>query len=562
MNLVRARLRPMIRVEAIVLVVTAWLIATVNGGWWSAVGAGRIWSDPSNWLFIIAVFVALVALHFVLLGALANRWTVRPLLTAIIVASAATAYFMRTYAVMMDPTMIQNILKTDAHEARELMSWSMVGSVLLWSALPVAFVWWVRIEHRPWLRSFFLRVGYMAGALVVAVLSVLLVSRDLTSLMRNQRELRYLITPGNYIYGLVGNLARGARDARAPREPIGTDARLIRVATAPHKPRVFVLVLGETVRAANFSLLGTYARPTTPELAKLDVVAFRNVSSCGTSTEVSVPCMFSQWGREDYDERRIRNSEGLLNVLARAGYVVKWLDNQSGCKGVCQGEGIEYQKIDPQEAGGGGAADLCAGDECLDGILVRRLQSELARVREDSVIVLHMMGNHGPAYFRRYPPEFRRFTPDCATAELRNCSREQVVNAYDNAILYADHVLAGIVGTLASAPALDTAMIYVSDHGESLGENGLYLHGLPYSIAPSTQTHVPMIAWLSPGFSAAEGVNRRCLQAKAGDPLSHDNLFHSVLGLLDVHTSVYKTERDFFDDCRSRSGVAFAQNGR
>ena len=120
-------------------------------------------------------------------------------------------------------------------------------------------------------------------------------------------------------------------------------------------------------------------------------------------------------------------------------------------------------------------------------------------MHEDTVIVLHMMGNHGPAYFRRYPPEFRRFTPDCATAELRNCSREQVVNAYDNAILYTDHVLAGIVGHARAARRRSTRrMIYVSDHGESLGENGLYLHGLPYSIAPDTQTHVPMIAWLSP----------------------------------------------------------------
>ena len=545
----------MIRVETVLLVVIAWLIATVNGAWWSAVGAGRAWSDPANWLFVAAVFVALVALHFVLLGAVANRWTVRPLLTAIIMASAAAAYFMRTYAVMMDPTMIQNILKTDTHEAKELLSWSMVGSVLLWSALPVAFVWLVRIEHRPWLKSFLLRTAHMAGALVVAVLAVLLVSRDLTSLMRNQRELRYLITPGNYIYGLVGNLARGARDSKAPRAPVGTDARLIRVATAPRKPRVFVLVVGETVRAANFSLMGGYARVTTPELAKLDVLAFRNVTSCGTSTEVSVPCMFSPWGREDYDERRIRNSEGLLNVLARAGYVVKWLDNQSGCKGVCQGEGIEYQKIDPKSA-----ADLCGADECFDGILVRRLQSELANVHEDSVFVLHMMGNHGPAYYLRYPPEFRRFTPDCATAELRNCSREQVVNAYDNAVLYTDHVLAGIVGTLASARALDTAMIYVSDHGESLGENGLYLHGLPYSIAPSTQTHVPMIAWLSPGFSTAEAVDRSCVGARANHELSHDNLFHSVLGLLDVQTVVYKPERDLFEGCRGRPGPTFAQN--
>ncbi|HYJ41877.1 MAG TPA: phosphoethanolamine transferase domain-containing protein, partial [Steroidobacteraceae bacterium] len=299
----RARLRPMVRVETVVLVVVAWLIATVNGAWWSAVATGRAWGDPANWLFIVAVFTALVALHFVLLGAVANRWTVRPLLTVIIIASAAAAYFMRTYAVIMDPTMIRNILKTDAHEASELLSWSMVGSVLLWSALPVAFVWWARIEHRPWLRAVLLRTAHMAGALVVAVLAVLLVSRDLTSLMRNQRELRYLITPGNYIYGLAGTLARDARDARAPREPVGADARLIRVAMA-HRPRVFVLVVGETVRAANFSLLGSYARPTTPELAKLDVVAFRNVTSCGTSTEVSVPCMFSQWGREDYDERR------------------------------------------------------------------------------------------------------------------------------------------------------------------------------------------------------------------------------------------------------------------
>jgi lipid A ethanolaminephosphotransferase len=385
---------------------------------------------------------------------------------------------------------------------------------------------------------------------VVAVLSVLLVSRDITSLMRNQRELRYLITPGNIIYGLAGSIARGTHDARAPREPVGTDARLIRVAMAA-KPRVFVLVVGETARAANFSLLG-YSRSTTPELARLDVTAFSNVTSCGTSTEVSVPCMFSPYGRENYDERRIRNSEGLLDVLVRAGYAVTWLDNQSGCKGVCRGAGIGYLKLSSEIA-----PELCPDDECLDGILVRALQGQLARVHRHTVIVLHMMGNHGPAYFRRYPANFRRFTPDCRTAELRNCSREEILNSYDNAIAYTDHVLAGIIGVLRDATAFETAMIYVSDHGESLGENGIYLHGLPYSIAPATQTHVPMIAWLSPGFAAGNFVNRRCVNGKAGDPLSHDNLFHSVLGLLDVHTGVYRPARDIFDDCRAATGSAF-----
>ena len=314
--------------------------------------------------------------------------------------------------------------------------------MLLWSALPIAFIWWVRIEHRPWLGATLIRVASVAGAFVIALLAILPVNRDLTSMMRNHREMRYLITPGNFIYGLAAQSARGARDVRAPREPVGTDAHLLRVAMADPKPRVLVLVVGETARAANFSLLG-YPRATTPELAKLDVTAFRDVHSCGTSTEVSVPCMFSPYGRADYDERRIRNSEGLLNVLARAGYAVKWIDNQSGCKGVCQGAGIEYRKIDPSRirtcarATSASTASWCASS-----------RPSSPTCTQNTVIVLHMMGNHGPAYFRRYPPAFRRFTPDCATAELRHCTRDEVVNAYDNAILYTDHVLASMVGAL------------------------------------------------------------------------------------------------------------------
>jgi lipid A ethanolaminephosphotransferase len=505
-------------------------------------------------LFVAACFVALVALHFALLAPLANRWTLRPLLSVIVIASAATAYYMRKYAVLIDSSMMQNILNTDSHEARELVSWSMLGAVLAWSMTPLAFVWWVRIERRPVLRAIAARIGWVFAALVVAVLAMLLVSRDLTSLMRNQRELRYLITPGNYLVAFAKIASLGVRDARASRDPVGVDAKLIHLAMAEEKPRLLVLVVGETARAANFSVLG-YARVTNPELATLDITAFRNVSSCGTSTEVSVPCMFSPFGRADYDERRIRNSEGLLDVLARAGYAVKWLDNQSGCKGVCRGTAIDYEKLDSRTA-----PDLCAGDECHDEILVRRLQAELPSIRRNTVLVLHMMGNHGPAYYRRYPTEFRRFTPDCATAQLRDCSREQVVNSYDNAILYTDHVLAGVIRVLRDSPRLDTAMLYVSDHGESLGENGLYLHGLPYSIAPSTQTHVPMITWLSKSFATDNFVNARCVRDKAGDPLSHDNLFHSVLGLLDVQTAAYRPARDIFESCRTVSSAAFAHN--
>jgi lipid A ethanolaminephosphotransferase len=551
-----ARLRPMIRVETLVLVVVAWMIATLNGGWWSAVGADRNWSQPSNWLFVLACFVALTALHFAVIAAVSNRWIVRPLLTLLVVLGAAAAYYVRTFHVILDPAMMENVLRTDRNEAKDLLNVGVFAWVLAWSLPPVAFIWVVRLRPVPVLRAFFVRVGAVAGALVLGALSIFPISRDITAFMRNQREARYLITPANYLWGVTVSAFRDTKDAHGPREPVGRDAHLLHVAlnTPPH---VLVLVVGETARADNFSLLG-YPRLTNPQLAQLGVTTFDDVKSCGTSTEVSVPCMFSPYGRADYDEHRIRRSETLLDVLVRAGYRVRWIDNQSGCKGVCNGAGVEYEKIDPRSA-----PDLCSDGECWDEVLARRLQAELPDVRGDTVFVLHMMGNHGPAYFRRYPAQFRRFTPDCATAELRDCTREQVVNAYDNAILYTDHVLARIVATLAAdAGRLDSAMLYVSDHGESLGEKGLYLHGIPYSIAPEQQTHVPMIVWLSRAMTETGDVNARCLHSKAGAPLSHDNLFHSVLGLLDVSTSAYREDRDLFDGCRGAAYRAVVQADR
>ena len=537
--------RPMVRVETLVLVVTAWIVATANGPWWSAVSQGRDWSQPGNWLFLACCFVMLVGLHFAIIAPLSLRRIARPLLTLLVMVSAGAAWYMSNFSVMLDPTMVQNVLRTDAHEARDLLNLHMVGSVLLWSALPVAAIWLVRLEHPTRLRALGRRAAWVGLSLLVAVVAALGISRDLTSFMRNQREARYLITPGNFIWGLAVNSRARVADARATRETIGADARFVRLAVADSNPRVLVLVVGETARAANFSLLG-YPRETNPELAKTDAITFSHVTSCGTSTEVSVPCMFSPYGREHYDERRIHNSEGLLDVLVHAGYTVKWLDNQSGCKGVCKGAGVQYEKLEPATA-----PDLCDSTECHDEILVRRLDAELAQVDRNTVFVLHMMGNHGPAYFKRYPAEFRRFLPDCATAELRKCSREEVVNAYDNAILYTDHVLARVIGTLSRDPRhLESSMIYVSDHGESLGEHGLYLHGIPYAIAPDLQTHVPMVVWVSRQVAGSGDVDTRCLRQKTGEALSHDNLFHSVLGLLDVQTAAYRSGMDVFDGCR------------
>jgi lipid A ethanolaminephosphotransferase len=305
-----------------------------------------------------------------------------------------------------------------------------------------------------------------------------------------------------------------------------------------------VLVVGETARAANWGLNG-YARQTTPELAALDVINFPEVTSCGTSTETSLPCMFSPFRRQDYDERKIRGHESLLHLLDRAGVSVLWRDNQSGCKDVCSG--LPTDQLDE-------SADpvLCDGERCLDEILIDGLVAKISAVPGPLLVVLHQLGNHGPAYYRRYPDEFRRFIPACEAEDLSRCTKEEIVNAYDNALLYTDHFLARAIELLKAETSHASALIYVSDHGESLGEGGLFLHGMPYFLAPKEQTEVPMVLWLSPEYAASSAIDLSCMRQRASEPTGHDALFHSVLGLLNVRTSLYDQSLDLTASCRDQ----------
>jgi lipid A ethanolaminephosphotransferase len=377
---------------------------------------------------------------------------------------------------------------------------------------------------------------------VLAVASLLPVFADFASLMRNHREVRHLLTPGNLLAASAGQVLAHRVDADGPLKVVGQDARQ---AAAPpgQRPALFVLVVGETARARNFSLNG-YARQTNPQLAARDVISFGDVTACGTSTEVSLPCMFSVFGRRRYDERQIRTHESLLHVLDHAGVQVLWRDNQSGCKGVCAG--VPTDQLDHA-----GVEGLCAEGRCYDEVLLHGLDRVARDARGNLFVVLHQLGSHGPSYFRRYPAAFRRFTPACEQDELRRCSEEEIVNAYDNSLLYTDHFLARVIDFLKSQGAYyDTAMLYLADHGESLGEAGLYLHGVPYPIAPRVQTHVPMVAWMSPAFAQRTSVDPGCVRDRAGQPLSHDHLFHSVLGLMDVETGAYDPGEDLFLPCR------------
>jgi len=534
-------------VESLLLAASLFFVLAANQPFFAGALKGYAPSAPATWGFALALGVMLTALHLLLLALLANRWTVKPLLAVTIVVSALAGFFMQHYGVFLDPSMLRNVLHSDVGEARELISPALFLHLLLFAVLPLLLLSRVRVLQRSWGRALAVRLGVLALAVLLMVGALLAVFQPFSSLMRNHKELRYLITPANVVWSLGSVAAADLRGAAGPRQPIGLDASPGPSWAARARPQLVVLVVGETARVANWGLSG-YARQTTPGLAALPVINFARVDSCGTNTEVSLPCMFAPVGRRDYDEVRIRGSESLLHVLARAGVAVHWRDNQSGCKGVCEG-------LSQDSVLGLNLPGLCEQGHCMDEGLLHGLEERLRQAaagRGSQLLVLHQLGNHGPSYFRRYPPAFARFQPACAQDDLQKCTRQEIVNAYDNALLYTDHVLARLIETLGRhADRLDSALVYVSDHGESLGENNLYLHGLPYAIAPDVQKQVPMVMWLSDGMPRAVGLDAACLRRRAAQPASHDHLFHTVLGLLDVRTALYAPGWDLTHGCRA-----------
>ena len=188
---------------------------------------------------------------------------------------------------------------------------------------------------------------------------------------------------------------------------------------------------------------------------------------------------------------------------------------------------------------------VCEQGTCYDDVLITALEDYISfSTASRAVVVLHMMGSHGPTYFQRYPESFRKFTPDCAQSDIQHCSEEALINTYDNTIVYTDHVLAGLIRVLENSQIEQTQMMYVSDHGESLGESGLYLHGFPYAIAPASQTTVPFLYWRNRAI-----VSENSCSNHNRELFSHDNIFDTFLGATSVISNTYKPERDMLSHC-------------
>lgn len=538
------------RAEVVALAIAVYIVTVLNISFWQHLLAAVAPSGLHDWGFLAAVAIALIAVATAVLILLALPYLFKTVAATMLIVCAGATYFMLEYGTLIDENMIRNVLETDPGETHDLITLKLIVFVGLLGVVPAILLWRWPIAYPPLVRGALMRTGMAVVSLAVAATAVMTFYQDVTSIGREHRELKMSLTPSNIIAGLERNLRKplpkGAPDA------YGQDARKSTAWATRTRRVVTVLVIGETARAANFSLNG-YARKTNPQLQQVDdLINFTNATSCGTDTALSVPCIFSGYGRAEFRRDRADRRENLLDILKRAGFDVLWRDNQAGCKGVCE-------RVPNDRASDGKPPGLCAGRECFDEALLSGLGEKIDALQGDAVIVLHMMGSHGPAYYKRSTAEFQTFKPACNTNHLSRCSHEELVNAFDNSILYTDHVLAKLITLLAERQQVDSAMIYASDHGESLGEKGIYLHGMPYAIAPVEQTHIPMMLWLSPSLRDDFGVDQGCLTGRRDAAVSHDNIFHTVLGLLEVNTSVYQAKMDLFAPCR-RPAVSVDQN--
>ncbi|MFG6413728.1 phosphoethanolamine transferase [Roseateles sp. DC23W] len=509
-------------------------------------------------LFVVAFVGLVIAATGALLSLLAWPRLGKVVLVALLLWASALAHFIGSYGIVFDPGMVANLAQTDVRETRDLLSWPLLSSIGLLGVLPA---WWLlgrpaAPQQRAARRLAGNGLGFAAG-MGVALLLALAVFADLSSAMRNHKSLRYMITPLNAVYSLSAAAVRSGQAPGGPPVVIGADAHLLPRA-AGARPPLLLLVVGETARAANFSLNG-YARETNPELARLSgsgLVSLRDVTSCGTATAASLPCMFSPLGRDDFLDLK-GAQENLLDVLHRSGLAVLWLDNQSGCKGLC--DRVPHSFTAALPAGAAPLpASLCDGDECFDEALLHEVDRRIAaldplRLQRGLVLVMHQMGSHGPDYYKRSPPDLKAFQPECRSNALQQCAPEQVVNGYDNTLRTTDRLLARSIEWLKTQQAYDVGMLYVSDHGESLGERGLYLHGMPYAMAPRDQTHVPLVLWTPPAGALAQSLKPGCLAGLRDRPVSHDYLFHTVMGWVGARADVYRADRDLLAGCRLTS---------
>jgi len=512
---------------------TRFWIDTVHAMWHGDIASGG---------FLVSLLVLVLCLQAMLLLLLPSRRLMVSVASVLFIVAALSSYFSTKYGIVMDKDMLRNVFETNSVESRGLISSDLIARVAVLGVVPALLVWTVRLPAIKWSRRLRTLAVAVGGIFLLCAFVLFSASASYAVFFREHKPIRFTLMPAAPLISAIGVWfahAKGSGDS-----VVNVSGQAQRITPVHARPIVLVMVVGETARAANFQLAG-YSRPTNPELsAQAGLIYFPDTTSCGTATAISVPCMFSHLSRRDFDVDEASRYTNVLDALHEAGLDVEWRDNNAGCKGVCA-------RIAQINYAGHKDGQRCRDSHCYDEMMLEDLPARVGTLTRDTVIVLHQIGSHGPAYSERYPPEFEKFKPACHSNQLQRCTAQEVVNAYDNTIAYTDHLLARTIEMLRGASdRVDSMLFYVSDHGESLGEQGLYLHGLPYTFAPDTQKQVPMLMWLSSSYMARSRTAPDCVKSQAAKSFSHDNIYHTMLGAAEVRNISYDSNLDILAPCR------------
>ena len=526
----RSLILPLTRPKLIALV-SLYLVAACNNRFF--IEAEKVFPADSNIVFLLSLGILLWGLIVLITLPFNIRHVLKPALVTFILIAASASYFSDNFSTVIDVEMLRNISETAIAEAADIVSINFLLHFFLFGIIPTVALIKLPLVDRPRRRELAGSVKLASAVLAVIAISIAINSAQYASFFREYKYVRYHSNPLHPVYSALKLASRSfsGHSSHTQIKTIYPDARL--PAEDPHR-ELMILVIGETARADHFSAYG-YERPTTPVLSAMDsLYKFEHVSSCGTSTAVSVPCMFSQLHRSDFSVDEANTQENLIDVLHRAGVSILWRDNNSDPKGVAARIGYEDFKS-PE-------VNPVCDTECRDIGMLSGLQEYIDRQTGDILIVLHQMGSHGPAYFKRVPEELAVFQPECNSKVLSECSKEEIVNAYDNTIYYTDWFLGEVVKLLKKNQYdFEAAMLYVSDHGESLGENGMFLHGYPYLFAPESQTHVPMVLWLGDH----NDVDELPLGLMTSKAYSHDALWSTLLSYFELELNDEDKEYSF-----------------
>ena len=522
-------------------IVAAIFLAVFNTPFLKAAYQAAVKTDNTSLLFIVALPCLLFALLHLLVSLWVWPFVAKPISALLFITSCFVIYAQVTYGVLFDYGMVQNIFETDISEATSYLSWS--AAFIVTGLVLISTVWLVKVKinYRPMLREVLIKC--VTNALLLGLAGALTLScyAEFAATARNNPELKRQLIPFEWVDNTYDYwLDQLTYDAESF---VTIDAQPTLLAHADDLARLTIVIVGETARADHFAYNG-YKRDTNRHTQRFEPLYFKDMISCGTATAVSVPCIFSDLSRKEFSTNKARHRQNILDLAQDAGVEVTWIDNNSSCKGMCLRQA--YERIGPNSD-----PEECDGDYCFDSVLVTRLQAHLKELGErDSFIVLHEIGSHGPTYFRRYPNEHREFMPDCPRSDIQNCDHSALINTYDNTILYSDFINSKVIELASQFARRAVTVLYVSDHGESLGESGVYLHGLPYSFAPAEQTHVPMWLWTN----HHQDELRACLaRYQVPEASSHDNIFYTLMQLLGIHTVVKKPTLNMLQGCNSLS---------